>query len=55
MNIMRAIMDEAGLKSKAKSIVFSIPVTDTAGMRLMEEIEEKHALDKLIIHNITIL
>ncbi len=33
-------MDEAGFESKAKSIVFSIPVTDTAGMRLMEEIEE---------------
>ncbi|OKZ89780.1 MAG: transcriptional regulator [Eubacterium sp. 36_13] len=39
-DIMRAIMDEAGFESKAKSIVFSIPVTDTAGMRLMEEIEE---------------
>ena len=38
--IMRAIMDKAGLESKAKSIVFSLPVTDTAGMRLMEEIEE---------------
>lgn len=38
-NIMRAIMDQAGLESKARSIVFSLPVTDTAGMRLMEEIE----------------
>lgn len=37
--IMRAIMDQAGLESKAKSIVFSLPVTDTAGMRLMEEID----------------
>lgn len=35
--IMRAIMDNAGLESKAKSIVFSLPVTETAGMRLMEE------------------
>lgn len=35
-NIMRAIMDKAGLSSKAKSIVFSLPVTSTAGMRLME-------------------
>ncbi len=34
--IMRAIMDQAGLSSKAKSIVFSLPVTSTAGMRLME-------------------
>lgn len=39
-DIMRAIMDKAGLESKARSIVFSLPVTDTAGMRLMEEIEE---------------
>ena len=39
-SIMRAIMEKAGLESKAKSIVFSLPVTDTAGMRLMEEMEE---------------
>lgn len=38
-DIMRAIMEEAGLESKARSIVFSLPVTDTAGMRLLEEIE----------------
>lgn len=37
--IMRAIMDKAGLESKARSIIFSLPVTDTAGMRLMEDIE----------------
>lgn len=36
--IMRAIMDKAGLSSKAKSIVFSLPVTSTAGMRLMEDL-----------------
>ncbi|MCI9163206.1 MAG: P-II family nitrogen regulator [Lachnospiraceae bacterium] len=35
--IMRAIMDKAGLSSKAGSIVFSLPVTETAGMRLIEE------------------
>lgn len=35
--IMKAIMDEAGMNSKAKSIVFSLPVTSTAGMRLMED------------------
>ncbi|MDO4296371.1 MAG: P-II family nitrogen regulator [bacterium] len=34
--IMRAIMDQAGLESKARSIVFSLPVTSTAGMRLLE-------------------
>ena len=35
--IMRAIMKKAGLNSRAKSIVFSLPVTDTAGLRLIEE------------------
>lgn len=35
--IMQAIMKECGMKSKAKAIVFSIPVTDTAGLRLQEE------------------
>jgi len=39
--IMRSIMDEAGTGTKAGAIVFSLPVTDTAGMRLMEEIEEQ--------------
>ena len=34
--IMRAIMDKAGLDSKAKAIAFSLPVTGTAGMRLLE-------------------
>lgn len=38
--IMRSIMDEAGTGTEAGAIVFSLPVTDTAGMRLMEEIEE---------------
>ena len=33
-------MEKAGLESKAQSIVFSLPVTDTAGMRLMEEMGE---------------
>lgn len=40
-DIMRAVMDKAGLETKARSIVFSLPVTDTAGMRLMEEMEEE--------------
>ena len=35
--IMRAIMEKAGLDSRAKSIVFSLPVTDTAGLRLIED------------------
>ena len=40
-DIMRAIMDEAGTGTKAGAIVFSLPVTDTAGMRMMEEIEDE--------------
>ncbi len=35
--IMKAIMKEAGMDSKAKSIIFSLPVTSTAGLRLVEE------------------
>ena len=35
--IMKAIMEEAN--PKAGAIVFSLPVTDTAGLRLMEEDE----------------
>ncbi len=39
-DIMSAIMKQAGLETKARSIVFSLPVTDTAGMRLIEDVEE---------------
>lgn len=39
--VMRSIMDKAGLDTKAKSIVFSLPVTGTAGMRLLEELEDE--------------
>ena len=35
--IMGAIMKQAGMESKAKSIVFSLPVTSTAGLRLIEQ------------------
>lgn len=35
--IMKAIMEQAGMNSKARSIVFSLPVTSTAGLRLQEE------------------
>lgn len=35
--IMQAIMENAGLNSKAKAITFSLPVTDTAGLRLLED------------------
>ena len=34
--IMKSIMDHAGLESKARAVVFSLPVTDTAGLRLQE-------------------
>lgn len=40
-DIMRAIMDHAGLGSEAKAIAFSLPVTATAGLRLMEEEQEE--------------
>lgn len=40
-DIMKAVMTEAGMDSKAKSIIFSLPVTDTAGMRLLEEEPEE--------------
>ena len=36
-SIMQAIMKDAGLDRKAKSIAFSLPVTDTAGLRLIED------------------
>ncbi len=36
-DIMQAIMKNAGLESKAKAITFSLPVTDTAGLRLIED------------------
>ena len=36
-SIMKAIMEQAGPDSEAKAIVFSLPVTDTAGLRLIED------------------
>ena len=39
--IMSAIMKKAGTGSKAGAIVFSLPVTDTAGMRMIEELDEE--------------
>ena len=38
--IMQAIMEKAGITSKAGTIVFSLPVTDTAGLRILEDAEE---------------
>ena len=39
-SIMKAIMEQAGMHSPAKTVVFSLPVTDTAGLRLVEIEEE---------------
>ena len=36
-SIMKAVMEQAGPNSEAKAIVFSLPVTDTAGLRLIED------------------
>ena len=35
--IMKSVMEKAGYESKAKAICFSLPVTDTAGLRLVED------------------
>ncbi len=36
-DIMRAIMDNAGIDSDAHTIVFSLPVSDTAGLRIFDQ------------------
>ena len=36
--IMKAIMQKAGIDSKAHSLVFALPVTETAGFRFIEEV-----------------
>jgi nitrogen regulatory protein PII len=36
-DIMRAIVQNAGADSEANALVFSLPVNDTAGFRLMED------------------
>ena len=35
--IMKAVMAQAGMQTKAQAVVFSLPVTDLAGLRLLEE------------------
>ena len=35
--IRKAIMEQAGLDSKERTIVFSLPVTSVAGIRMLEE------------------
>lgn len=41
--IMQAIMEKAGMSSPAKSIVFSLPVTDTAGLTLVDAYAKEEA------------
>ena len=36
-DIMSALMKPAGMESKAKSICFTLPVSATAGLRLVED------------------
>lgn len=38
-DIMKAIMEQAGTGSPAGAVVFSLPVTSTAGLRMVEEME----------------
>ena len=38
--IMKAVMEEAGLKSREKAFVFSLPVSSVAGLRKIEEEDE---------------
>ncbi len=38
--IMRAIMEKVGLNSPERAIVFSLPVTSVAGLRLVDETDE---------------
>ena len=44
--IMEAVMRKAGMDSRAKSIVFSLPVSSTAGLRLLDETDEPDEKDK---------
>lgn len=39
-DIMKSIMENAGIDTQAHTIVFSLPVSDTAGLRLFEENKE---------------
>lgn len=40
-DIMKAIMQNAGIESKAHALVFSLPVTDTAGFRFADTVEKE--------------
>ena len=40
-DIMKAIMQGAGIETKAHALVFSLPVTDTAGFRFTDTVEKE--------------
>lgn len=40
-DIMKAIMQKAGVETKAHALVFSLPVTDTAGFRFSDTVEKE--------------
>ena len=40
-DIMKAIMQNAGIDSKAHSLVFSLPVTETAGFKFADEVSKE--------------
>lgn len=42
--VMQAIMEKAGIETEAKGVVFSLPITDTAGCRFLhyDDEEEPH-------------
>lgn len=40
-DIMKAIMQKAGVDTKAHAVVFSLPVTDTAGFRFADTVEKE--------------
>lgn len=41
--MMSAIMQKAGVGTKAGAVVFSLPVTDTAGLKLLQQDDESEA------------
>ena len=40
-DIMRAIMQHAGVESKAHALVFSLPVSETAGFRFADMVQKE--------------
>ena len=40
-DIMKSIIQKAGIDSKAHSLVFSLPVSDTAGFRFSDTVEKE--------------